>query len=121
MRRTIEKGTMPSADEVEKEECAFIESLKQKPTLKKDKGYKLDKDITKIYISAGKKKKIRALDIVGAISNIEGIKSENIGIIDVQDNFSYVDILDGKGDLVIKALKDITIKGKKIRCEKAQK
>ena len=78
-------------------------------------------EVTKIYINAGKKKKIRAGDIVGAISRIDGVNSEDIGIIDVQDIASYVDILNGKGNKVLNALKDMTIKGKKLRVEEAKK
>ena len=74
-----------------------------------------------MYISAGKKKKIRTLDIVGTICNIEGVSSDDIGIIDIQDSFSHVDIMNGKGDLVLKSLKNGTIKGKTIRVEKANK
>ena len=73
----------------------------------------------KIYISAGKKKKVRPGDIVGAITSIEGIEAKDIGIIDVQDNVSFVDILDGKGKQVLEALKHTTIKGKEIRVQKA--
>ena len=55
------------------------------------------------------------------ISRIEGITAEDIGIIDVQDTVSYVDILNGKGNKVIEALKNSTIKGKKLKVEKARK
>ncbi len=51
---------------------------------------------------------------------MDGIKSEDIGIIDVQDSVSYVDILNGKGKRVIDELKNITIKGKIIKAEKAK-
>ena len=36
----------------------------------------------------------------------------DIGIIDIQDSFSHVDIMGGKGKLVLEALKNGTIKGK---------
>lgn len=77
--------------------------------------------ITKIYIGAGKKKKLRPGDLVGAITNIEGITIEDIGIIDIQDNISYVDIFGGKGDYVMKELSKATIKGKSFRIQKAGK
>ena len=35
--------------------------------------------------------------------------------------YSYVDILNGKGNKVIEALKNSTIKGKKLKVEKARK
>lgn len=95
--------------------------LSARPKVKTKKEKKINSNITKIYLNGGKKKKIRVLDIVGTISNIEGISSEDIGIIDIKDNCSYVDILNGKGKYVIKALKDKTIKGKKLKVEIAKK
>lgn len=97
------------------------EVLKKSPKKKKDKALKINKEITKLYFNGGKKKKLRAVDFVGAISNIDGINSEDIGIIDVQDIASYVEILNGKGNIALNALKDMTIKGKKLRVEKAKK
>ncbi|HEY5562321.1 MAG TPA: DEAD/DEAH box helicase [Clostridiaceae bacterium] len=79
-----------------------------------------NKEITKLYINAGKKKKLRTVDIVGALTSLEGISPENIGIINIYDNYSNVDILDGKGDYVIKALQTNLIKGKLLRVEKAK-
>ncbi len=97
------------------------EILKKVPKRKKDKALKINKEITKLYFNGGKKKKLRAVDFVGAISNIEGIVSEDIGIIEIQDLGSYVEILNGKGALALNALKNMTIKGKKLKVEKARK
>lgn len=97
------------------------EILKKPPKRKKDKALKINKEITKLYFNGGKKKKLRAVDFVGAISNIEGIASEDIGIIEIQDLGSYVEILNGKGNIALEALKTMTIKGKKLRVEKARK
>ena len=98
-----------------------IKSLKSKPNIKREKAKAINKNITKIYLNGGKKKKLRAGDFVGAISRIEGVTAEDIGIIDVQDTVSYIDILNGKGNKVIEGLKNSTIKGKKLRVEKARK
>ena len=98
-----------------------IKALKSRPKVKKEKAKVINKNITKIYLNGGKKKKLRAGDFVGAISRIEGITAEDIGIIDVQDTVSYIDILNGKGNKVIEGLKNSTIKGKKLRVEKARK
>jgi superfamily II DNA/RNA helicase len=118
---SIEKGEMPSEEEVEKGKQIFSESDNVKSILKNDRNAELNKEIIKVYINAGKKKKIRAGDIVGAITSIKGVNAENIGVIDIQDNFSYVDILDGKGKLVIESLQQTLIKGKNVRVQKAQK
>jgi superfamily II DNA/RNA helicase len=117
----IPKGDIPSEDEIAKAKIIFYEKGKTRPKLKMDKGVQFNKDITKIYISAGKEKKISAGDIVGAISSIDGIDAVDIGIIDVQNSCSYVDILNGKGKLALEGLKYTNIKGKSVRAEKAKK
>lgn len=81
----------------------------------------MNEEITKVYFNGGKKKKLRALDFVGTISKIEGITSEDIGIITIQENVTYVDILNGKGQLVIQAMKERTIKGKQLKVHVARK
>ncbi|RYD05786.1 hypothetical protein N752_07790 [Desulforamulus aquiferis] len=101
--------------------AAFEEKMNLRPTIKKDKGEQLNKKIMKLYFNGGKKKKIRAIDFVGTLAKIEGITAEDIGIITIQDNISYVDILNGKGPLVLKAMKNTTIKGKLLKVHKASK
>lgn len=94
--------------------------LRSKPVIKKSTK-KITKNITKIYLNGGKKKKIRVIDIVGTIMSIEGINKEDIGIIDVKDMGSTVEILNNKGKKVLDALKTKTIKGKILRVEIAKK
>jgi len=105
------------SSEKEKAE-AFLKKSNKKV---KTKGTNVGKDIVKLYFNGGKKKKIRVLDLVGTISSIDGIKSDDIGIIDIQDNCSYVDILNGKGKMVMKVMKEKTVKGKKLKVEIAKK
>lgn len=95
--------------------------LKKKAKKKESKSKNINKEITKLYFNGGKKKKIRAVDFVGTISNIEGVSSSDIGIIEIGDMGSYVEILNGKGKLVLEKLKDSTIKGKKLKVEIAKK
>lgn len=75
-------------------------------------------EITRLYLNAGKRKKIRVIDIVGALSNIDGIHGEDIGVIDVRDLCSYVDILNYKGDAILKKYKEISIKKKLVQVRK---
>jgi hypothetical protein len=58
---------------------------------------------------------------VGTIAKIPGVTADDIGIITIQDNLSYVDILNGKGSQVLQALENTTIKGKKLKVSKALK
>lgn len=77
--------------------------------------------VTKLCIFAGKSKKIRPGDLVGAICSIEGITNEDIGVIKIQEHQSYVDILNEKGMIVLEQLNRRTIKNKRIRVEIANK
>jgi len=103
------------------EEEEALKILKNSGEKKVEKSKGINKDITRIYFNGGKKKKIRAVDFVGTISNIEGVNVDDIGIIDIQDAGSYVEILNGKGREVMTALKNMTIKGKTLKIEIARK
>lgn len=96
----------------EEEEKAFWKRQSEKVVLKKKKGEEFNKTITKLSISGGKKSKMRAVDIVGTICSIPNMVAEDIGVIDVRDSLTYVEILNGKGKVVLEALQEKTIKGK---------
>ncbi|MGR6856898.1 ATP-dependent RNA helicase DbpA [Bacillus halotolerans] len=111
----------PSQEEIAKKKPDFLAKLKDRPKIKKDKSEELNKDIMKLYFNGGKKKKIRAVDFVGTIAKIDGVSADDIGIITIMDNASYVEILNGKGPHVLKAMKNTTVKGKKLKVNKANK
>ncbi|MGX5540490.1 ATP-dependent RNA helicase DbpA [Bacillus wiedmannii] len=117
----IPKELAPSKEEVIKGKAVFEEKIYAKPIIKKDKNADINKGIMKLYFNGGKKKKIRAVDFVGTIAKIQGVSAEDIGIITIQDNVSYVEILNGKGPLVLKVMKNTTIKGKQLKVHEAIK
>ncbi|MEB3053367.1 DEAD/DEAH box helicase [Bacillus pseudomycoides] len=117
----IQKIEAPSKEELAKGKAAFEDKINAKPIMKKEKSAGLNKDIMKLYFNGGKKKKIRAVDFVGTIAKIPGVTADDIGIITIQDNVSYVDILNRKGPLVLKVMKNTTIKGKQLKVHEAIK
>ena len=117
----ILKMEAPLPEEVSKGKAAFEEKISGRRVVKNNKTARVNKDITKLHFNGGKKKKIRALDFVGSITKIPGVTAEDIGIITIKDAMSYVDILNGKGSLVLQAMENTTIKGKKLRVSKAIK
>ena len=108
--QTIEKKVCPNRTELD--ENAFWKTQREKSVRKERKGDVFHKTITRLAIGGGKKSKMRAVDIVGAICSIDGITADDIGIIDVRDSLSYVEILNNKGKTVLEQLQDKTIKGK---------
>jgi ATP-dependent RNA helicase DeaD len=111
----------PSQQQVEIGKAAFEEKISGRRVVKNNKTARINKDIMKLHFTGGKKKKIRAVDFVGTIANIPGVTADDIGIITIQDTMSYVDILNGKGSLVLQAMENTTIKGKKLKVSKAIK
>lgn len=117
----IPERSTPSAEEISSAKPAFQEKMESRPELKKNKNEQVNKDIMKLYFNGGKKKKLRAFDFVGTLTSIPGVTAEDIGIIKIQDTVTYIDILNGKGPMVLKAMKDKTIKGKTLKVHKANK
>lgn len=111
----------PTKEDVVKSRASFDEKMKEQPEVKKSKGEQLNMNITKLYFNGGKKKKIRAVDFVGTIAKIEGVSADDIGIITIQDTVSYVEILNGKGPLVLKKMRNTTVKGKLLKVHIANK
>ena len=67
------------------------------------------KTSTSILIRAGRKDKIRIVDVVGSLSSV--IDASLIGVIELQDFYTRVEILESKLDMDL--FKDFKIKGKK--------
>ncbi|QQZ59212.1 DEAD/DEAH box helicase [Paenibacillus sonchi] len=111
----------PSEDAVADAKPAFEAKLGKQQVRKKGKTEVMNEDIVKLYFNGGKKKKLRAVDFVGTIAKLEGITADDIGIITIQDNVTYVDILNGKGAQVLQAMKDTTVKGKLLKVHIAKK
>ncbi len=103
------------------DDAPFWVKQKEKVIMKRRKGADFQKSITKLSIGGGRKSKIRAADIVGTICNMEGITECDIGIIDIRDSLTYVEILNKKGQMVMDALQEKPLKGKvrKVRITKS--
>ena len=71
-------------------------------------------DVTRIYIGAGRKAGVRPADLVGAIANEAQIDSKSIGAIEIADRYSLVEVPEEIADDIIGALRETTIKGKRV-------
>lgn len=110
----------PTEEEVRNAKEAFNLKLREQPEMKRPKNEKLNKGITTLCFNGGKKKKLRATNFVGIISNIEGLTVQDIGIITITDRFTYVDILNQKGDKVLEVMKNTKICGKQLKVSKVK-
>lgn len=108
---TIPVEAPPSLEEVEEN--------KNKVIITKKVVKNTNKNNMKIFLSAGKKKKLRRGDIVGKFVKEFNIPNESIGVIDIFDYYTYVDILDGYGNKLL-GMGNIDIKGINITVEMAR-
>ena len=67
-----------------------------------------------LWVGAGRKAKMRPGDLVGAIANEAGIDASNIGSIQIADGFSTVEVPDAMAEQIIEAMRNTTIKGRKV-------
>lgn len=73
---------------------------------------KINAEVTRLHLNAGKKQKLRPVDFVGAICSIDNVTANDIGVISINEVASFIEILNEKGNLVYQALKEKPIKGK---------
>jgi len=78
--------------------------------------YVIDSEYRSLFIYGGKKHKLRAGDILGALTAGIGLKKEVIGKIDILNFVSYVAIKKEYIDKAEEGLKKNKIKGKFIKC-----
>lgn len=109
----IPKATPPTKEELDNAPVST-----EKPIIKKI--MPATKDVVKIYINSGKKKKLRRGDIVGSLTNSGAIPPDSIGVIDIFDTYSHVDILNGYGSKLLKEHDELNIKGKSIKIQRAR-
>ncbi|TJX13926.1 DEAD/DEAH box helicase [Tissierella creatinini] len=119
IEKEIPLKVRPDQETVRDSKEEFEEKINTRPEIKETKGAELDKEILKLHINAGKKTKMRASDIVGTLCSIEGITKDDIGIINIMDISTFVEILNDKGELVFDELQNKAIKGRLRKVSKA--
>lgn len=121
---TIEMGEVPEEiaenKQIHLSGTAFSARQKEKIVVKEGRSAAYQQSIMKLTIGGGKKSKMRAGDIVGALCSIPNVTMEDIGAIDVRDSITYVEIFHGKGNQVLKELQRKTIKGKVRKIQKSK-
>ncbi|WP_373314206.1 DEAD/DEAH box helicase [Catellatospora coxensis] len=68
----------------------------------------------KLFIGLGRRNGVRPQDLVGAIAGEAGLPGRDIGAIEIADRFSLVEVPADAADDVIQALRNATIKGKRV-------
>ena len=120
LEQEIAELSLPDETAMEQAEAAFRAKMDEEPEVKGNRNAALKEQILKLQIDDGKKAKIRPVDIVGTICAIPGLEAKDIGVIQILDWTSTVEILNGKGQLVLDTLQTKPIKAKvrKVRVAK---
>ena len=72
-------------------------------------------DRVRLFIGSGRAAGLRPGDIVGAIANEAGVPGSAIGVIEIADKFSLVEVPAEAADHVIEALRSTKIRGKRVQ------
>ncbi|MDQ2799031.1 MAG: DEAD/DEAH box helicase [Armatimonadota bacterium] len=76
--------------------------------------------MTRLFVGMGRQDGLRPGDLVGAISNEAGLPGKTIGAIDILDRTAFVEVPAPDAQKVVIALRNATIRGRKIKIEVAQ-
>jgi len=68
---------------------------------------------TKVFVNVGKKDRVAAKDLVGALIREVGLEKSHIGRIDVRDTFTLLEVAPTAAEKVVRGLTGVTIKGRR--------
>lgn len=74
----------------------------------------------KLYLNVGNFHRVQARDIVGALTNLTGLASKDIGHIDVQGKFSLVELPANAIDEIVQKLSGKKLKGYVVQAKRAE-
>lgn len=87
-------------------------------SLDTDDGYKLTPAMTTIEFAGGRKQKIRAGDLLGALTQDAGLEGRDVGKIDILDMASFVALKPDSVRQALNALHDGKVKGRNMKVRK---
>lgn len=89
--------------------------IKQLPPLSLLERLPFNPEMATLQIDGGKKQKVRAGDIVGALTGYQGIRSDQIGKIHIVDNSAYVAVEINGAKIALQKLSKDKLKGRYFR------
>jgi ATP-dependent RNA helicase DeaD len=70
--------------------------------------------MARLFIGAGRGAGLRPGDLVGAITGEAGVEGKRLGSIEIGDNYSLVEVPESQAEQIITALRQTTLRGKKV-------
>jgi ATP-dependent RNA helicase DeaD len=69
----------------------------------------------RLFVGGGRRVGLRPGDLVGAITNEAHVPGSVVGAIQINEGFSLVDVSPGVADQVVDALREATIRGRRLQ------
>ncbi|MGB5397863.1 MAG: ATP-dependent RNA helicase DbpA [Gammaproteobacteria bacterium] len=107
----------PKVSAIEKYQDSPVK-IEKTTSLKSRENFKLSPPMVTLCINAGRKDKLRAGDILGALTSNTDLPGKLIGKIDIFDNIAYVAVERPIAKQALKILTEGKIKGRKFRIRK---
>ena len=76
--------------------------------------------MVRLFVNVGKMDRVSAGDLVGAFTGEAKIDSAQIGIIEIFDKYSFVEVSDNSVNDIMDGMTNSRIKGRKVNIEIAQ-
>ena len=74
-----------------------------------------------LFFNVGKEQNVKTADILGAVAGESGISGKMIGSIDMHDRYTFVEVPEECADEILECMKQVRIRGKNIKVEKANR
>jgi len=71
-----------------------------------------DEESTRLFFSAGRSRRVSPREILGIINTKTAIPKEDIGVIRILDNYSFVQVRDSAAEKIIQALNGVNFRGR---------
>ncbi len=119
------RNNRPDRKPVRKEHIRKVDSRSQgkdnRPRDSKPKDSRPKEGMVRYRIEVGHNHDVKPGNIVGAIANEAGIDGQHIGHIDIQDNYSLVDLPEGMPKEIFKDLKKVWVSGQQLKISRLTK
>ncbi|MST01273.1 MAG: hypothetical protein EXS29_08195 [Pedosphaera sp.] len=76
-------------------------------------------EMTRLWMSVGAEHGIAAGDIVGCILGETGLPTQTVGVVDIRERHTFVDVAAGSAHAIISKLKRAVIRGQRLKVKLA--
>jgi hypothetical protein len=95
------------------EVAAALLAISQQPSVVSQPAVSPTATWTRVFVNVGKKDRVAAKDLVGALIREVGLEKNHLGRIDVRDTFTLLEVTPAVAEKVVRGLTGVTIRGRR--------